>query len=281
MGVTPDATCDNGNDNVINTEEFGNQARKTNPDLPKESVQLQKETRVQQVNATIDHPYVPSQYWYSPRFIDSCDKTIERVTRVDATGAPSFSLDYSLMEGGKTQIQTTKTIKAEVGEGARRALNLEPSNEVVSETTSFKTLRGAMETLVAGLPIPVNVIDSWIFVLNDEEKYRSNESMRRIFFNTKVMLFFPMVHGYHYYLMVFNLKNPVVVIIGNNANDDEVENIYGSVLSNLILLSDINNHRPKVIEHSEKFNALSGGEKIEIYEVAHKTRGERLKPYKI
>ncbi|KAI3669517.1 hypothetical protein L6452_40753 [Arctium lappa] len=350
---TPDATCDSGNDNDVNAEEVSNQAEKTNPEPPKESVQLQKEIGVQQADATIDDPYAPSQYWYSPRFIDSCDKTIERITRVDATGAPSFSLDFSPMEREKTQIQTTKTIEAEVGEGARRALNLgqhlrshyvkrivdisalqnkdekmvcnwirvglEPSNEVVSETTSFKTFRGAMEALVAGLPIPVNVIDSWIFVLNDEEKYRSDEAMRRIFFNTKVMvgimnetlqmqtrfdmftanltaaaplketvtmrnvdlLFFPMVHGYHYYLMVFNLKNPAVVIIDNNANDDEVENIYGRVPSNMILLSDINNHRPKVIAHREKFNALSDGEKIELYEVAQKTRGERLKSYKI
>ncbi|KAI3716304.1 hypothetical protein L6452_23542 [Arctium lappa] len=306
---TPDATCDSGNDNDVNAEEVS-QADKTNPEPPKESMQLQKETGVQQDDATIDDPYAPSQYWYSPRFIDSCDKTIERITRVDATGAPSFSLDFSPMEREKTQIQTTKTIEAEVGEGA---------SEVVSETTSFKTFRGAMEALVAGLPIPVNVIDSWIFVLNDEEKYRSDEAMRRIFFNTKVMVgimndtlqmqtrfdmftanltaaaplketvtmrnvdlsFFPMVHGYHYYLMVFNLKNPAVVIIDNNANDDEVENIYGRVPSNMILLSDINNHRPKVIAHSEKFNALSDGEKIELYEVAQKTRGERLKSYKI
>ncbi|KAI3665187.1 hypothetical protein L6452_43810 [Arctium lappa] len=312
---TPDATCDSGNDNDVNAEEVSNQAEKTNPEPPIESVQLQKEIGVQQVDAIIDDPYAPSQYWYSPRFINSCDKTIERITRVDATGAPSFSLDFSPMEREKTQIQTTKTIEAEVGEGARRALNLgqhlqspyvkrivdisalqnkdekmvcnwiraglEPSNEVVFETTSFKTFRGAMEALVSGLPIPVNVIDCWIFVLNDEEKYRSDEAMRRIFFNTKVMLFFPMVHGYHYYLMVFNLKNPAVVITDNNANDDEVENIYGRVPSNLILLSYINNHRPKVIAHSKKFNALSDGEKIELYEVAQKTRGERLKSYKI
>ncbi|KAI3681643.1 hypothetical protein L6452_36445 [Arctium lappa] len=331
---TPYATCDNGNDNDVNAEEVGNQAEKTNPEPPKESVQLQKEIRVQQADATIDDPYAPSQYWYSPRFIDSCDKTVERITRVDATGAPSFSLDFSPMEGEKTRIQKTKTIEAEVGEGARRALNLgqhlrspyvkrivdisalqnkdekmvcnwiladvDPSNEVVSETTSFKTFRGAMEALVAGLPIPVNVIDSWIFVLNDEEKYRSNEAMRRIFFNTKVMVGimnetlqmqtrFDMFNAnliaaapLKETVTIRNVDlNPVVVIIDNNANDDEVENIYGRVPSNLILLSDINNHRPKFIAYSEKFNALSDGENVQLYEVAQKTRGERLKSYKI
>ncbi|KAI3681384.1 hypothetical protein L6452_36178 [Arctium lappa] len=309
---TPDATCDNGNDNDVNIEEVANQADKTNPEPLKESMQLQKEIGVQQADATIDYPYAPSQY----------------------------CLDFSPMEGEKTQIQTTKTIEAEVGESARRALNLGQHlwSPYVKRIVGISALqnkdekmvcnwilaglepsKGAMEALVAGLPIPVNVIDSWIFVLNDDEKYISNEVMRRIFFNTKVMvgimnetlqmqtrfdmfnanltaatplketvtmrnvdlLFFPMVHGYHYYLMVFNLKNPAVVIIDNNANDDEVENIYGRVPSNLILLSDINNHRPKVIAHNEKFNALCDGEKVELYEVAQKTRGERLKSYKI
>ncbi|KAI3746741.1 hypothetical protein L6452_09180 [Arctium lappa] len=330
---TPDATCDSGNDNDVNAEEVSNQADKTNPEPPKESVQLQKEIGVQQADATIDDPYAPSQYWYSPRFIDSCDKTIERITRVDATGAPSFSLDFSPTEREKTQIQTTKTIEAEVGEGARRALNLgqhlrspyvkrivdisalqnkdekmvcnwiraglEPSKLFLKQLHS-KHSEVQWKHLVAGLPIPVNVIDSWIFVLNDEEKYRSDEAMRRIFFNTKVMVGImneTLQMQTRFDMFTANLTaaallkeivtmrnvdlNPTVVIIDNNANDDEVENIYGRVPSNMILLSDINNHRPKVIAHSEKFNALSDGEKIELYEVAQKTRGERLKSYKI
>ncbi|KAI3664949.1 hypothetical protein L6452_43563 [Arctium lappa] len=300
---TPDATCDSGNDNDVNAEEVSNQAEKTNPEPPKESVQLQKEIGVQQADATIDDPYAPSQYWYSPRFIDSCDKTIERITRVDATGAPSFSLDFSPMEREKTQIQTTKTIEAEVGEGARRALNLgqhlrspivdisalqnkdekmvcnwicaglEPSNEVVSETTSFKTFRGAMEALVAGLPIPVNVIDIWIFVLNDEEKYRSDEAMRRIFFNTKVMA--GIMNETLQMQTRFDMFTANLTAAAPLKETVTMRNV------DLILLSDINNHRPKVIAHSEKFNALSDGEKIELYEVAQKTRGERLKSYKI
>ncbi|KAI3746226.1 hypothetical protein L6452_08650 [Arctium lappa] len=283
---TPDATCDSGNDNDVNAEEVSNQAEKTNPEPPKESVQLQKEIGVQQADATIDDPYAPSQYWYSPRFIDSCDKTIERITRVDATGAPSFSLDFSPMEREKTQIQTTKTIEAEVGEGARRALNLgqhlrspyvkrivdisalqnkdekmvcnwiraglEPSNEVVSETTSFKTFRGAMEALVAGLPIPVNVIDSWIFVLNDEEKYRSDEAMRRIFFNTKVMV--GIMNETLQMQTRFDMFTANLTAAAPLKETVTMRNV------DLILLSDINNHRPKVIAHSEKFNALSDGE---------------------
>ncbi|KAI3677878.1 hypothetical protein L6452_37150 [Arctium lappa] len=323
---TPDATCDSGNDNDVNAEEVSNQVEKTNPEPPKESVQLQKEIGVQQVDATIDDPYAPSQYWYSPRFVDSCDKTIERITRVDATGAPSFSLDFSPMEREKTQIQTTKTIEAEVGEGARRALNLgqhlqspyvkrivdisalqnkdekmvcnwiraglEPSNEVVSETTSFKTFRGAMEALVAGLPIPVNVIDSWIFVLNDEEKYRSDEAMRRIFFNTKVMVgimneTLQMQTRFDMFTANLTVAAPLKETVTMRNVDLECTR-QTNQLHNLrmkyaakILLSDINNHRPKVIAHSEKFNALSDGEKIELYEVAQKTRGERLKSYKI
>ncbi|KAI3759723.1 hypothetical protein L6452_07745 [Arctium lappa] len=304
---TPDATCDSGNDNDVNAEEVSNQADKTNPEPPKESVQLQKEIGVQQADATIDDPYAPSQYWCSPRFIDSCDKTIERITRVDATGAPSFSLDFSPMEREKTHIQTTKTIEVEVGEGARRALNLgqhlrspyvkrivdisalqnkdekmvcnwiraglEPSNEVVSETTSFKTFRGAMEALVAGLPIPVNVIDSWIFVLNDEEKYRSDEAMRRIFFNTKVMV--GIMNETLQMQTRFDMFTANLTAAAPLKETVTMRNV------DLILLSDINNHRPKVIAHSEKFNALSDGEKIELYEVAQKTRGERLKSYKI
>ncbi|KAI3771528.1 hypothetical protein L6452_02693 [Arctium lappa] len=53
-------------DSLFMVEEVGNQAEKANPGPPKEFMQLQKETRVQQANATIDDPYAPSQYWYSP-----------------------------------------------------------------------------------------------------------------------------------------------------------------------------------------------------------------------
>jgi len=45
-----------------------------------------------------------------------------------------------------------------------------------------------MEAMIAGLPIPVNTIDASIYILNDEEKYKSNESPRRLFFNTKVVV---------------------------------------------------------------------------------------------
>ncbi|KAI3685735.1 hypothetical protein L6452_34993 [Arctium lappa] len=245
------------NESVTEKEEVGNQAENTNPEPPKESVQLEKEIGVQQTDETIDDPYAPSQY----------------------------CLDFSPMEVEKTRIQTTKKIEAEVGEGARRALNLgqhlrspyvkrivdisalqnkdekmvcnwilaglEPSNDIVSETTSFKTFRGAMEALVAGLPILVNVIDSWIFVLNDEEKYINNEAMRRIFFNTKVGIMNETLQMQTRF-DVFNANltaaaplketvtmrnidlNPAVVIIDNNANDDEVENIYGRFPSNLL-----------------------------------------------
>lgn len=47
-----------------------------------------------------------------------------------------------------------------------------------------------MEALMADLAVPINVIDAWIYVLNDAEKYKSPEAPRRLFFNTKEMVMF-------------------------------------------------------------------------------------------
>ncbi|KAI3759509.1 hypothetical protein L6452_07391 [Arctium lappa] len=136
-----------------------------------------------------------------------------------------------------------------------------------------------MEALVAGLPILVNVIDSWIFVLNDEEKYRSDEAMRRIFFNTKVMVgimneTLQMQTRFDMFTANLTAAAPLKeTVTMRNVDLDEIcckDTAIGYQQSS-----------PKVIAHSEKFNALSDGEKIELYEVAQKTRGERLKSYKI
>jgi len=53
-------------------------------------------SKTKETEQSINDPL--SQFWYSPGFYKSCDKTVERYTRVEATGAPSFSLDYSPLD---------------------------------------------------------------------------------------------------------------------------------------------------------------------------------------
>lgn len=91
--MMPNDTCEDANGNNINAEKSSDQSQKSNTD---------------QVQQEVDDPFAPSQYWYSPGFHKTCDKTIERIIRVDASGAPSFSLECSPLDVRRVQIQTKK-----------------------------------------------------------------------------------------------------------------------------------------------------------------------------
>ncbi|KAJ9544175.1 hypothetical protein OSB04_023882 [Centaurea solstitialis] len=117
--------------------------------------------------------------------------------------------------------------------------------DIVLETTSYKAYRGSMDALIGDLAVPINVIDAWIDVLNDE-KYKSQEAPIRLFFNTKDMLFFTMIRGLQYYVIVFNLKTPVVVIIDNDASDEGLPFKYANIPN---ILKDLMSRYLKALHH--------------------------------
>ncbi|KAL1815650.1 hypothetical protein ACET3Z_018224 [Daucus carota] len=109
----------------------------------------------------------------------------------------------------------------------------------------FFSLREDMQLLNIGKHIETMVVDTWAIVLNDAEKFKSDDSPLRLFFTigcatlattyklfaenvdsmliqcnrTKLdlidMAFFPICAFEHYYLIVYNLKNWTYEIIDN------------------------------------------------------------------
>ncbi|KAJ9562278.1 hypothetical protein OSB04_007438 [Centaurea solstitialis] len=238
-----------------------------------------------------------TQIFNSPTFHQLCDKTVERYTRVTADGAPSYSLGYSPLD---LEMKKPANEEDEVQKPVKRQLNLGPQlrspykervvdisvllkkeeklvsnmiiaglgkcDDVLFEANDFKLCRGYMEMLVSGYGLQNRIIDAWVHVLNDCEKYKSDEAPRRLYLRTAVtigvtnfnvdkeqrynrfksnlndylssenmkfrhhdLLFFALYRGINFYLVVFNLKKGVVVIIDNDISDKHKPNRYNKV----------------------------------------------------
>ncbi|KAJ9547355.1 hypothetical protein OSB04_019898 [Centaurea solstitialis] len=128
--------------------------------------------------------------------------------------------------------------------------------------------RTDMESLARKTDVRRSVIDAWSSLLNYDERYRNRDSPRRYFFpanmieklstnnlikdyntftrnlsaasknNMEVvrmknidLVFFPMLRSGHYFVVVFNLKNPSVVILDNmvsaQSDDETMLKSYG------------------------------------------------------
>ncbi|KAJ9550855.1 hypothetical protein OSB04_014900 [Centaurea solstitialis] len=238
-----------------------------------------------------------TQIFNSPTFHQLCDKTVERYTRVTADGAPSYSLGYSPLD---IEMKKKANEEDEVQKPVKRQLNLGPQlrspykervvdisvllkkeeklvsnmiiaglgkcDDVLFEVNDFKLCRGYMEMLVSGYGLQNRIIDAWVHVLNDCEKYKSDEAPRKLYLRTAVtigvtnfnvdkeqrynrfksnlndylssenmkfrhhdLLFFALYRGINFYLVVFNLKKGAVVIIDNDISDKHKPNRYNKV----------------------------------------------------
>ncbi|KAI3500976.1 hypothetical protein L1887_36805 [Cichorium endivia] len=94
------------------------------------------------------------------------------------------------------------------------------SENIFETEKDIVVLRGMIETLQAGLWVHVNVIDAWSAVLNYEEKNR------RYFFDTTILVFFPVHSANHYYLICINLKEPRVDVLDNKLSNAKMKNSY-------------------------------------------------------
>ncbi|XP_063936112.1 uncharacterized protein LOC108227120 [Daucus carota subsp. sativus] len=129
----------------------------------------------------------------------------------------------------------------------------------------FICIRDDMQTLKINTNVATSVIDIWTFILNDGEKYRSDESPLRLFctigsvlpslvdhlklattypifainmtemlirinrqaIETMHMVFFPIWAYQHYYLVCYNLKTPCYEIIDNIQRGKDAKLSYG------------------------------------------------------
>ncbi|KAL1811482.1 hypothetical protein ACET3Z_021547 [Daucus carota] len=129
----------------------------------------------------------------------------------------------------------------------------------------FICIRDDMQTLKINSNVATSVIDIWTFILNDGEKYRSDESPLRLFctigsvlpslvdhlklattypifainmtemltrinrqaIETMHMVFFPIWAYQHYYLVCYNLKTPCYEIIDNIQRGKDAKLSYG------------------------------------------------------
>ncbi|KAK1379917.1 hypothetical protein POM88_026661 [Heracleum sosnowskyi] len=124
--------------------------------------------------------------------------------------------------------------------------------------TDFFCLREDMQTLKINHNQSTSVIDTWAIILNDNEKYKVDESPMRLFctigcvsismtyplfeenmdemlnrFNrtkleTMDMVFFPIIAYEHFYMISYNIKNPAYEIIDNTARDEDPKICYGN-----------------------------------------------------
>ncbi|KVI03235.1 hypothetical protein Ccrd_018472 [Cynara cardunculus var. scolymus] len=152
-------------------------------------------------------------------------------------------------------------------------------SEPVFMTPNEKTLtHQTMQSLATQSVVCKEVLDGWATVLNREERLRSNESPRRYFIPTDMdhiirdqgldvhqryesfkknvtsctnndkelismrnidLVFFPIVETSFFYIVVFNLKRPSIVIIDSENQDGIVDDIYGSstvVLQDMMIM---------------------------------------------
>ncbi|KVH87884.1 hypothetical protein Ccrd_024803 [Cynara cardunculus var. scolymus] len=110
--------------------------------------------------------------------------------------------------------------------------------------------RHIFESMVDDTFIFRGVIDIWETMLNKNEQYRSKSSPRRLFCDTTTMaamkndkelatlrnvdmIFFPIRRQSHFYLIVFNQKNPGLLIIDNTKTEVDIGNKYGELAAQL------------------------------------------------
>ncbi|KAI3746690.1 hypothetical protein L6452_09129 [Arctium lappa] len=86
---------------------------------------------------------------------------------------------------------------------------------VVLLDNGAKLIRRDLETLASSLQVSPKGVYLWTELLNYEEKYRNKDLIRRYFFITVVMEFFPIFDAGNHYLVVFNFKSPSIVVIDN------------------------------------------------------------------
>ncbi|KAJ9560059.1 hypothetical protein OSB04_005219 [Centaurea solstitialis] len=140
------------------------------------------------------------------------------------------------------------------------------SIEELNDAT-FKLMKGYVESLMSNTCVSANVIDTWASILNTEEELRSNESPKRLFLHTEIMpedlrgkkhneierfrifksnitsalrenaelinlrkfdlIFFPIRQSEHFYVIVYDLKNPKFLVIDSMSINVSIESKYG------------------------------------------------------
>nr|GEU33418.1 hypothetical protein [Tanacetum cinerariifolium] len=122
------------------------------------------------------------------------------------------------------------------------------------------------------MELDTQMIDTYVFILNYEEKFRMM-NMKRHFFYTSMMAFFPIIARRHYYLIVFNLKTGQAVIIDNS--DSSV--IYkGKDKDNVNFVRQVFGRHLMMYENRNADKILKVAKKTTVLKMKWKTTKEKI-----
>ncbi|PWA56718.1 Peptidase C48, SUMO/Sentrin/Ubl1 [Artemisia annua] len=99
---------------------------------------------------------------------------------------------------------------------------------VYSDKDGNMLMRMSIQSLAPGLEVETPVIDTFASILNYEERF-STKNLKRHYFHTGMMVFFPIISSDHYYVIVFNIQKGYAVIIDNSESDATYEGKYKDV----------------------------------------------------
>uniref|UniRef100_A0A164YJH4 Ubiquitin-like protease family profile domain-containing protein n=1 Tax=Daucus carota subsp. sativus TaxID=79200 RepID=A0A164YJH4_DAUCS len=144
--------------------------------------------------------------------------------------------------------------------------------EVVYNWKGIQCMKEQMQTLLPRTSVYYSVIDSWTTILNDNEKYKSEESPMRLFCTMADLIFFPIHKAEHYYLITYDLKNLACFLIDNIEREGNPKPYYGKTpevlisqtkqikklrikYNTAILSSSLNEFAAPIMEYAQKLLA--------------------------
>ncbi|CAI9264525.1 unnamed protein product [Lactuca saligna] len=99
-----------------------------------------------------------------------------------------------------------------------------------------------------------HVLDFWSHLLNFDEDLHSNLSPRRLFANTTLTLFLPIVREFRIFLVVLDFHQPAFWIIDNIKRDEDTHDTYG-LLPDIIMsdyLRSVHHLNAEAFSHAPK-----------------------------
>ncbi|CAH1432152.1 unnamed protein product [Lactuca virosa] len=133
-------------------------------------------------------------------------------------------------------IEDDEDKKREVGKRLKKpSLKLSSPYNKKETKRGYVLGRGMIETMQAGLWVHAHVIDAWTDILNYKEKLKSNSTVNRYFFDTSMVVFFPVHQKNHFYIICINLEELAVDVIDNRNSVAKFPRAYRDAPNELVL----------------------------------------------
>ncbi|KAI3722651.1 hypothetical protein L2E82_33693 [Cichorium intybus] len=136
------------------------------------------------------------------------------------------------IKGKKTEKEVVQNVRAKPKRNMMfRCDPDKESMEILFETSPGDILtRHQFESMRPDHSIHGYVIDCWTTVLDFEEnKLKSKSSPSCLFFNTQILVFFPIHNGDQFYAIVFNYTSMEIIILDSTRFSRKIEDMYGKI----------------------------------------------------